>query len=532
MDGILLRDVQFKYDKYTSILNATEPTYNYNSPILRSEVVSATQSLKSGKSPRVDNITIGLLKSGGENMISVIINICNKIWNSWDGPIVLTQSLIICIHKKGNIQKCKNYRTISLISHISKIMLKVILRRLQPITEELFSEEQAGFRAGRSTKLKIFNIRIIQEKYTEHQKPLYHIFIDFKKAFDRIWHAGHWEIKKFNINARLIKVIQSSYEKVISAIYYEGKATRTCVRQVCLLSPTLFNIMLEQIMNEDLLDYKGTVSIGERVIINLRFADDIDGLAGSKHEFVNLMNKIDSTSRTYGMEINTNKTKIMTHCEGYFNNSISLHGEIIESVDTFKFLGTILDDNDTKEEILSRIAHTTASLTKLNPIWNDRNVTLNSKMCLLNSLVISIFLYACEMWTISKELQRRITAMDFICIRRLLKITYKDIITNKEVRNRFFIIIGNHKDLLSKVKERKLWWYGRIILDDYSMSKIFLQATVNGIRKTGCPRLTWSDNIHEWTGLNVCDAMRPATDREKWRKIMRDSSAPLRLNAT
>ena len=66
-------------------------------------------------------------------MISVIINVCNKIWNSGNWPMVWTQSLIICIHKKGNIHKCENYRTISLISHMSKIMLKVILRRLQPI---------------------------------------------------------------------------------------------------------------------------------------------------------------------------------------------------------------------------------------------------------------------------------------------------------------------------------------------------------------------------------------------------------------
>ena len=83
--------------------------------------------------------------------------------------------------------------------------------------------------------------------------------------------------------------------------------------------------------------------------------DDIDGLAGSEHELVKLMIKINSTSRSYGMEINTNKTEIMTNCEGHFNNSISLHGEIIESVDTFKYLGFILDDNGSTKEILTRI---------------------------------------------------------------------------------------------------------------------------------------------------------------------------------
>ena len=85
----------------------------------------------------------------------------------------------------------------------------------------------------------------------------------------------------------------------------------------------------------------------------------------------------------------------MTNCEGHFNNSISLQGEIIESVDTFKYLGSILDDNGSTKEILLRIAQMTASLTKLNPIWNDRNLTLNSKIRLLHSLVSSICLYAC-----------------------------------------------------------------------------------------------------------------------------------------
>ena len=250
----------YNNDQDISILNSTEPTDNDNYPILRSEVVSAIQSLKIGKSPGIDNITGELLKSGGENMISVITNVCNKIWNSGDWPMVWTQYLIICIHKKGNIQKCENYRTISLISHMSKIILKVILRRLQPIAEELLSEEQAGFRAGRSTNEQIFNLRIIQEKYTEHQKPLYHIFIDFKKAFDRISHAALWDTMKiFNINARLIKVIQNLYEKSIIAIYYEGKVgewftTRTGVRQGCLLSPTLFNRRIKTIKVQCLLE--------------------------------------------------------------------------------------------------------------------------------------------------------------------------------------------------------------------------------------------------------------------------------------
>ena len=82
--------------------------------------------------------------------------------------------------------KCQNYRTISIISHPSKVMLKIILNRLKPQAERFIAEEQAGFRAGRSTTEQIFNLRILCEKPLQHQQDLYHVFIDFKKASDRV----------------------------------------------------------------------------------------------------------------------------------------------------------------------------------------------------------------------------------------------------------------------------------------------------------------------------------------------------------
>ena len=84
-------------------------------------------------------------------MIDVLTEICNRIWRTGEWPTPWTQSLIITLPKKGNLQLCQNYRTISLISHSSKVMLKVILNMLKPQAEEIIAEEQAGFRAGRST---------------------------------------------------------------------------------------------------------------------------------------------------------------------------------------------------------------------------------------------------------------------------------------------------------------------------------------------------------------------------------------------
>ena len=113
--------------------------------------------------------------------------------------------------KKGNLQQCQNYRTISLISHPSKVMLKTILNRLKPQPEKIIAEEQADFRAGRSTTEQIFNLRILCEKYLWHQQDLYHVFIDFKKAFNRVWHAALWAtMKKYNISTNHIQVIKKT----------------------------------------------------------------------------------------------------------------------------------------------------------------------------------------------------------------------------------------------------------------------------------------------------------------------------------
>ncbi|WP_293682112.1 reverse transcriptase family protein, partial [Thiolapillus sp.] len=125
--------------------------------------------------------------------------------------------------KKGNLQQCQNYRTISLISHPSKVMLKIILNRLKPKAEKIIAEEQAGFRAGRSTTEQIFNLRILCEKYLQHQQDLYHVFIDFKKAFDKVWHAALWAtMKKYNISTNLIQVIKNLYSKATSAVLING----------------------------------------------------------------------------------------------------------------------------------------------------------------------------------------------------------------------------------------------------------------------------------------------------------------------
>ena len=156
-----------------AVLDCSQPPEEYLQPILREEVEIAVASLKKGKSAGVNNIPAELVQACGETMTDVLTEICNRIWRTGEWPTPWTQSLIITLPKKGNLQLCQNYRTISLISHSSEVMLKVVLKRLNPQAEEIIAEEQAGFRAaGRSTTEQIFYLRILCEKYLQRQQNL------------------------------------------------------------------------------------------------------------------------------------------------------------------------------------------------------------------------------------------------------------------------------------------------------------------------------------------------------------------------
>ena len=224
-------------------------------------------------------------------------------------------------------------------------MLKIILNRLKPQAEKISAKELAGFTGGRSTTEQILNLRILCEKYLQRQQDLYHVFIDFKKAFDGVLHAAPWAtMKKYNISTNLIRVIKTFYGKATSAVLFNSSTgdwfrTTVGVRQRSLLSPTLFNLSLEKIVTDALQDHEDTVSIGDRTITNLRFADDIDDLAGEAEELAKVVERLDKASSAYGIEISAKKTNLITNNTSGINTEIKVNGQKLETVTSFHIPG-------------------------------------------------------------------------------------------------------------------------------------------------------------------------------------------------
>ena len=272
-------------------------------------------------------------------------------------------------------------------------------------------------------------------------------------------------------------------------------------------------------MTDALENHQGIVSIEGRTITNLRFADDIDGLAGDEQELANLVERLEKTSTSYGMEISAEKTKLMTNNTQGISTEVKINGQRLETVTRFRYLGSIITDEGSKLEILATIAQTTAALTRLKPLWNDRNITVSSKVRLMRSLVMSIFLYASETWTLSADLQKRIQAMEMRCFRKILRISYKDHVTNEAVRNKIKQAIGPYNDLLTTVKKRKLKWYGHVSRSP-GLAKTILQGTVRDEevdRRRGGK--TTSKSGQEWSSLTPRGLSRTGKRGESWLEI-------------
>jgi len=239
------------------------------------------------------------------------------------------------------------------------------------------------------------------------------------------------------------------------------------------------------------------------------------------------VDRLDNAATAFGMEISGEKTKIMTNNTHGFNATIKLGETRLENVAKFKYLGSIISDEGSRPEILARSAQTVAALARLNTIWKDKNICLRSKINLMRALTLSIYLYGCETWTLTTELQKRILSMEMRCYRKILGITYLDRVTNEEIRNKVVQAIGPHDNLLTTVKKRKLRWFGHAARSS-GLTKTILQGTVPGSRKRGRQKKRWEDNIKEWTGLNLAEAIRAAEDRDRWRRIVDEVMVPQR----
>ena len=187
--------------------------------------------------------------------MKVLHSICQQIWKTQQCPQDWKRSVFIPIPKKGNAKECSNYHTIALISHASKVKLKILQARLQQYVNHELQDVQPGFTKGRGIRDQIVNIWWIIEKAREFHKNIYFCFIDYVKDFDGVGHNKLWKIlKEIGIPDHLTCLLRKLYAGQEATVrtghgttdwFQIGK--RVC--QGCILSLCLFNLYAEYIMS-------------------------------------------------------------------------------------------------------------------------------------------------------------------------------------------------------------------------------------------------------------------------------------------
>jgi hypothetical protein len=514
-----------KTDRPQDIQIETQATVgedNLGPSILQSEVTEAIKKLGNGKTAGTDGIPIEIIKCMGEEAIQEITMLCNKIYDSGVWPEDFLKSTLIPIPKKAGTTKCEEHRTIAIISHAAKILLRILNARVYGKVDQQIGEEQFGFRKGRGTRDAIGVLRSIGERYNEKGKNVHVCFIDLEKAFDRVdWEKLLEILKRKGIDWKDRRLIRNLYLKQEITVKVGSSESEKCiigrgVRQGCCLSPTLFNIYLEEIIRE-CVDGDQGVCIGGRRIVCIRFADDMALVAESRQELGSILGRLSTTCRKFGMKINVGKTKVMTigkNDEDDEKTEISLDGKEVEEVDSFKYLGSwITAEGRSDKEIGCRIG-------MAKKAWGDKRKLLTGSLDiglrkrLMKAYIWSIALYGCETWTVRKREESKLEAFEMWLYRRMLKIKWTDKVTNREVLNR----VGEQRGMLSSIDSRKKNWLGHALRRNCLLGDV-LEGSVEGKNRRGRRRIKMIDTLKQKVGKTYVALKRRAQDREAWRNI-------------
>ena len=513
-------------------------------PITPDELDTALKNTKLGKSPGQDGILPEILVHGGNRLRTFLFAIISMFWLSENIPSEVKDPNIAILFKKGDRSQCGNYRGISLLSVVGKVLADILLQRLKYIADKIYPQSQCGYRQNRSTIDGIFTLRQLMEKTKEQRRNMYIVFVDFTKAFDTVNRDFLFKIlAKIGCPPKFIRLIKSLYTQVHARLIVDGNLTEpfeynSGVKQGCKLAPTLYGIYAAVLL---LLAYK---EIGHQFSIKIRFrydgdlfdlsrlkaktktliefireaqyADDIAIFSDSPLGLQTLLTAYNNMAKRMGLFINIKKTESM--CIGpevtFFIDDVP-----IKNVSRFKYLGSIVtSDCSMNAELVARIQATSSGYGRLRErVFDSHDLTVSTKLKVYVQCLMPLLTYGCESWTLYRHNIRELRTVQQRHLRKILHIKWSDYISNEEVLKR-----ANTEDIEIVLVKNRLRWLGHVsrMDDDRPVKSLLYGELFNGTRPVGRPKLRYKDTcksvlksgkvLDQWQDLVI--------DRQLWRQ--------------
>ena len=486
--------------------------------LIESEIERAIKDLKNDKSPGQDEIPAEFLKNLDGEARKELIEITKDLYQEGEWPSDFVNLIMITLRKKTRPVKCSDYRTISLVSHASKIVLKVLTRRVTNKAEQFIGNDQFGFRSGCGTREAIGIMRIMSEKMIENDQEMFVCFVDFEKAFDRVqWRKLFEILKEIGVDWRDRRLIRNLYlNQTVKVRVADGESepgeVGRGVRQGCSLSPVLFNIYAEAMMIEALLELEEGVRVGGRMVKSIRFADDKAIVCNSEAGLQEMVNSLNRTAEEYGMKINESKTKVMRIAKRQGAPiRIVIGNKDLEEVNSFQYLGSILtNDGRCSKEIRTRIAMGKAAFEKERRLLTG-NLNLKLKKRLVKSLIWSVALYGAETWTINAADKRKLESFEMWIWRRMLRISWREHRRNDDVLQE----VEEERNLINVIKGRQKNWIGHVLRGEGLLREV-IEGRYQGTRARGRRRKAMLDDLRG--NRSYLQLKRLAQDRGRWRR--------------
>lgn len=451
---------------------ASVPNEMLNTEISNDEILKAIKALKWGKAAGLDGILNEYIKVTANVMMPLYVKFFNLILDSGVIPDIWLQGVIIPIYKSGSMKEPENYRPITVLSCIGKLFTSVLNNRLNYYLEsyEILEESQSGFRRDYSTLDNIFVLHSLIEILKRRRKKLYCAFIDFSKAYDKVWRTGLWQkLLKNGVNGKFLNILKNMYNDIKSCVRTEEGLSDffTCecgVRQGENLSPLLFSIYLNDLENYLFensckgINYKH--NLNENIllkIIVLLYADDTILVAENPQDLQNNLNNFHKYCETWKLSVNLNKTKIVVFgSRGNVNMRFMYGDQLIEIVNEYKYLGLIFKPNGKFSHTIKMLSMQAKKATyALYSKVSNLDLPIDCQLLLFQQTVIPILLYGSEVWghcdtsfieKVQNEYMRHI-----LCVRRSTPL---------------YMLYGETglRPLLISIKERVLNFWSRLII--------------------------------------------------------------------